>query len=75
MITEASLALDIWLSYQRALNANRFTDPLLISICEEEEEEWRNIYLALSKADGVHELAQLGFHSEGDDSTQLKPPQ
>lgn len=72
MITEASAALDIWLAYQRAINAKVFTDPVLVGICEEEEEEWRNIYLSLSKSKGANELAQLGFSSNQDSDLDNK---
>lgn len=61
MTPAAKAAFEIWQSYRNALESKCFTDEWLVSVCQEEEEVWQDIYLKLTQKEGESELSQLGL--------------
>lgn len=60
-MTQTEAAFLIWKTWRQVLDAKGFTDELLISICEEEEEEWQNTYLKLAAREGKDVITELGL--------------
>jgi hypothetical protein len=64
----AQAAYDIWSAYRHALETKAFKNELLISICEEEEREWQNIYLTLTENESKGILMELGFAGDHEET-------